>query len=390
MTACRLQEFSNESLQKYFDQSALLIPVETIVEKVTERDFQFFLSQKNFYKVADTLQKFQDELVDLDSQAGRDFIVFKRQLYQLFEVQNRSVDEHEAFSMRVERENLKWIYQSSLTFQRDVQAQNDNQDLADHATLKGAIFKAPALKQNWINGAAFFATSGLLYSYFPFVAAYLGYSLTSLATLGSSLAGLYSLQERSAINSIAFVKEGEHAGKLQFNISQSTLASKDYIVSLADAQTVATFTGENGENDLERNVFHLKNAVDASSGETVAEVMAYLPRDGAKDFNTLDWLSQAKFGSEADAEFHDLMVQRFEQRAATGGLGSLAHIGRQTNLVRSEQGTSVDSQIDNNDPSVDQNIQAMRELLGAETLEKMSSTEFYNAYKQFASEKANF
>jgi hypothetical protein len=68
------------------------------------------LQNKNFLKVVDTLEKFQSSVVNLDSQAGRDFIVFKRQLYQLYEVQNRSVEEHEAFSFQIERENLKWLY----------------------------------------------------------------------------------------------------------------------------------------------------------------------------------------------------------------------------------------------------------------------------------------
>ena len=77
------------------------------------RDFNFFLEQRNFYKVTDTLERYQAGLESLDSQEGRDFIVFKRQLYQLYEVQNRSVEEHEAFSFQVERENLKAIYKSS-------------------------------------------------------------------------------------------------------------------------------------------------------------------------------------------------------------------------------------------------------------------------------------
>ncbi len=85
-------------MKKYFDQDALLFPIETIIMKVEERDYRFFLANKNFLKVVDTLEKFQSSVVDLDSQAGRDFIVFKRQLYQIYEVQNRSIEEHEAFS----------------------------------------------------------------------------------------------------------------------------------------------------------------------------------------------------------------------------------------------------------------------------------------------------
>jgi len=71
------------------------------------------LNQPQFYKVVDSLEKYQDFNVDLDTQEGRDFYVFKRQLYQLYEIQNRSVDEHEAFSFTIERENLKWLYNAN-------------------------------------------------------------------------------------------------------------------------------------------------------------------------------------------------------------------------------------------------------------------------------------
>ena len=62
------------------------------------RDYAFFLEFKNFYKMVDSLEKYEREVVDLNTKEGRDFIVFKRQLYQLYEIQNRSVEEHEAFS----------------------------------------------------------------------------------------------------------------------------------------------------------------------------------------------------------------------------------------------------------------------------------------------------
>jgi hypothetical protein len=48
--------------------------------------------------MVDSLEKYEREQVDLTTKQGRDFIVFKRQLYQLYEIQNRSVEEHEAFS----------------------------------------------------------------------------------------------------------------------------------------------------------------------------------------------------------------------------------------------------------------------------------------------------
>jgi hypothetical protein len=65
-------------LKAYFDQDGLLYPVDVIAEKVEMKDFNFFLSNKNFLKVADTLEIFQESIVDLDSQSGKDFIVFKK------------------------------------------------------------------------------------------------------------------------------------------------------------------------------------------------------------------------------------------------------------------------------------------------------------------------
>jgi hypothetical protein len=70
--------------------------------------------------VVDTLEKFQENLLTVDSDEGRDFLVFKRQLYNLYEVRNRSVHEHEAFSMSLERNNLKSLYDANMTYVREM------------------------------------------------------------------------------------------------------------------------------------------------------------------------------------------------------------------------------------------------------------------------------
>jgi len=74
------------------------MPADKIKKGVIMRDYTLFLGQPQFYKVVDTLEKYQEMNIDLDTQEGRDFYVFKRQLYQLYDIQNRSVEEHEAFS----------------------------------------------------------------------------------------------------------------------------------------------------------------------------------------------------------------------------------------------------------------------------------------------------
>ena len=73
-----MQDFTVESMKEYLDQNALLFPVETIVEKAGAKDFNFFLAQKNFLKVADTLEKFEENILDHFRPEAKDFILFKR------------------------------------------------------------------------------------------------------------------------------------------------------------------------------------------------------------------------------------------------------------------------------------------------------------------------
>ena len=67
-------------------------------------------------KVVDTLEKYQQRVVNVKSESGKEFVLFKRQLYQMYEVQNRSIDEHDTFSTKLERQNLRWLYRANLDY----------------------------------------------------------------------------------------------------------------------------------------------------------------------------------------------------------------------------------------------------------------------------------
>lgn len=54
------------------------MPIETIAKKCATKDFKFFLEQQNFLKVVDTLEKFQQGVVNVQSEEGKEFILFKR------------------------------------------------------------------------------------------------------------------------------------------------------------------------------------------------------------------------------------------------------------------------------------------------------------------------
>jgi hypothetical protein len=55
-------------------------------------------------------------MLDVKSPSAKDFMLFKRELYQMYQVSHRSVDEHELYSFKIERENLSWLYKANLGF----------------------------------------------------------------------------------------------------------------------------------------------------------------------------------------------------------------------------------------------------------------------------------
>lgn len=192
-TAFEIGEYNQVTLKDYFDQDALLFPIEDIIAKVEDRDYRFFLANKNFLKVVDTLEKFQSQVVDLDTQAGRDFIVFKRQLYQLYEIQNRSVEEHEAFSFQIERQNLKWLYNANQDFTKEMDRASAIEDLEAHHSLKGKIFKRKMMDPKKVHGLGYFGLAGMTYAFFPQLALHVGYNAAMLGLTGSMLMGMTTL-----------------------------------------------------------------------------------------------------------------------------------------------------------------------------------------------------
>lgn len=89
------------------------------------------MNQGNFLKVVDTLEKFQEGMVNKDSDAGKNFIQFKRQLYKLYEVRHRSMLEHEAFSFKVDRRNLSQLYRANCEYVNEVSQYNQAQNFVN-------------------------------------------------------------------------------------------------------------------------------------------------------------------------------------------------------------------------------------------------------------------
>lgn len=55
-------------------------------------------------------------MINKESPSAKDFVVFKRELYQMYQVQNRSIYEHELYSFNLQREDIKWLSKANRDF----------------------------------------------------------------------------------------------------------------------------------------------------------------------------------------------------------------------------------------------------------------------------------
>lgn len=186
----------------------------------------------------------------------------------MYEIQNRSVEEHEAFSFQIERENLKWLWNANQDFHKEMLRQNSLDDFESHYNLKGAIFQRKWQSMCGLTGMGYFGLAAMSYMHFPMIAAHLGSSLTSVGVAGALVAGMSKMQESNVVNSISFVNDdSEHQGKLKFNISTGPLGtSKDIYADVKDCS--ATFSIGEDNLETEANLVQLKSYID-SNGQTV-------------------------------------------------------------------------------------------------------------------------
>ena len=310
--------------------------------------------------------------------------MFKRQLYSLYEVKNRSVSEHEAFSFEIQRENLKWLWNANQDFSREMERLNALEDLTAHANLGGAIFKRKAMSPARLYGVGCFGAAGVTYTNFHMFASVLGSSATLFGITAASIAGMINLNEKNVINSIHFVE----GGALKINVSSNAFASRDIIVNQNQVQGVLSLgNDDSGETDVDNNIVEISDFVD--QGVTVEREQFTLPADAWKDFNTLDWVLSIK-NNEPNTDstedlFQDLIHTQFTTKSTSGGLSKLELWKEHANYDRLNSETSIDKSIDSGDAKVDQKLQEMADFYGQEAIDRMKPTDFYANYKKFAS-----
>lgn len=145
--------------------------------------------------MVDTLEKFQDGFVNQQSQAGRDFVVFKRQLYQMYEVKNRSIYEHEQFSFSMERRNLKWLWDANNDYVQEISRVNHIDQLVDTASLNGKVFKMKMMTPNRLKGIVSFAAAGAAYSHWVPMTLMFGPTVSAFGITAAAVYGMSQFQE---------------------------------------------------------------------------------------------------------------------------------------------------------------------------------------------------
>ena len=156
------------------------------------------------------------------------------------------------------------------------------------------------------------------------------------------------------------------------------MSSASYVVHPSNVHSVSEFDDDSNDDIT---VVQLLNYTD-QVGRQVEGGIFYLPSDALRDYEALDWVLSVKHTTEDSTfdEFNDLMIEHYDQKAATGGISY---------FTRLRLGSDAGSQ---NDPAgivnkqlasgeADKHIQGLIDRFGKERLDQMSPQQFYQEYR---------
>ena len=246
-------------------------------------------------------------MVNTKSDSGKEFILFKRQLYQLYEVQNRSIDEHEEFSLTLERSNLRWLYQANMDYIGEMNRVSHMDTLVAHGALKGSIFKAKMMNARRVYGLGSLTFAGLAYANMSTLSLMMGPTLPMLGIVGAAVYGARSLNERNFVSKIEYVNDGEFKGQLRVTIQKSPFVSYNVIMNPKFTKSICSIGEDDlGADDAEGNILYASEYYQESDGTRHSDGMFTVPADAFRDKITMEWIFADKnTANETDALFSD-------------------------------------------------------------------------------------
>ena len=167
----------------------------------------------------------------------------------MYEVQNRSREEHDHFSIKIERKNLSWLYKANLDFVREMTRINHLDNLVAHGKLQGSIFKANRFGARTQRGVTALAASIFGYVNFAQMSLLLGPNILAFGLVASAYYGTSMLRDTDVISQIDYVSEGENSGKIRVKIQKSLVSSYWILANPSEMRSLATMEKNDIFND---------------------------------------------------------------------------------------------------------------------------------------------
>lgn len=309
-----MESFSTEHMKEYFDQNGLSIPVDTIIEKYKAEDYDFFLERGNFLKVADTLEKFENNL-DMEHEEAKDFVLFKRKLYKIYEVRSRSLSEHAEFSTEILENELTHVYGAHKHHLATMMRENHLERWIQQSNLKGAFYKRKLMSPQRVKGVGSWAFALGFYIYSPYLWPYFAVTaltakLHTITPIAAALYGVYNLSESNTVHAIERLSHGSDAGKIRLSIAVTPFITRDILAEAQDIHDGGNI-GKLGISALKVTKgydLHTRSEFDSERVYTIDtsdEGNAWVDSEG------MDWLLQKKdTSSKTDDLYADLVHQR--------------------------------------------------------------------------------
>lgn len=314
-----LTSFQTQHMKKFFDQNGLIFPVETIIKKYQDEDYEFFLEQPNFMKVVDSLEKFGENL-DMDHENAKDFMLFKKKLYNLYEVRARSSDEHAEFSVKILENELNHVYEAHKYHLSTLAKENQLSRVRQQQALKGAYYKRKLLNAQRLKGisSSLFAISFYLYN--PYLWPYFaGFSKLFYATpITAALYGVYNLSQKNVVHSIERLDSQGDEGSIKLSIAVTPFVNRDIIADPKDIFDGGRL-GSRGLSALRVTKGYDLHTSSEFNKERVYHIDISDNGNAWIDEEGMDWLLQRNTGedSKVDDLYADLIHQRAKNAAST-------------------------------------------------------------------------
>ena len=373
-------------MKEYFDQDALAIPAEQIAQKSQEMDYNFFLSQPNFLKVTDSLEKFEKDLVDTSTVDGKNFLTFKTKLYQMYEVKNRSVYEHQAYTMKMDRQTIDSLYGVTQNFVHESSMIDQLDQQIDTQALGGAIFKAKTMTPDRLKGLVSLTTSALAFHKMTALTLLTGTPIVpALAIAGTAVYGMQKFSNKGEISGISLVDNQT----VELTVQKSPIVSYTITANIKDVQSMCTFDQNEYSDRADAESHIVEVRAYTQDGEEKKNGLFKLTSDSYRDSAMLDWILSSKGEEETLHDFNDLMLERFEARKAAGGLSGFASFeARQTGFAKIMEGEQAKyHEIKHGDEQQLLELKEFAEKHGIEKLEELEPEQLYEMYQQHAQAK---